>query len=288
MVASVRVAWLDETDLFFIDPGSTGYSRAAPGADARQFHGFNEDIASVGDFIRLYTSRQQCRSSPKFLVGESYGTTRASALGDYLQDRDGLDLNGMALVSSLMNFATARFPQGNDLPFLLFLPTYTAGAWYHRKLGGAFTGVDLRTALRAAEKFVQEKYAPALRRGDALPAAEKAVLAKEVAALTGMPEAFVLQRNLRIDIFTYTSKLLEDKDRSVGRYDCRLTGIRYQPGTSGAGRSSTRASRSCWVLTRPVLTTTAAVNSSMRVTCLTTRSRVNSSRGTIPMFRTST
>jgi carboxypeptidase C (cathepsin A) len=150
-----------------------------------------------------------------------------------LQDRYGLYLNGIALVSSIMNFATARFTQGNDLPFLLFLPTYTAGAWYHRKLGGAFTGVDLRTALQAAEKFVQEKYAPALLRGDALPAAEKAVLAKEVAALTGMPEAFVLQRNLRIDIFTYTSKLLEDKDRSVGRYDCRLTGIRYQPGTSG-------------------------------------------------------
>jgi carboxypeptidase C (cathepsin A) len=226
-------AWLDETDLVFIDPVSTGYSRAALGEDAKQFHGFNEDIASVGDFIRLYTTRQQRWSSPKFLVGESYGTTRASALSDYLQDRYGLYLNGIALVSSIMNFATARFTQGNDLPFLLFLPTYTAGAWYHRKLGGAFTGVDLRTALQAAEKFVQEKYAPALLRGDALPAAEKAVLAKEVAALTGMPEAFVLQRNLRIDIFTYTSKLLEDKDRSVGRYDCRLTGIRYQPGTSG-------------------------------------------------------
>ena len=226
-------SWLDETDLVFLDPVSTGYSRAATGEDPKQFHGFNEDIASVGDFIRLYTTRNQRWSSPKFLVGESYGTTRASGLSDYLQDRYGLYLNGISLISSIMNFATARFTQGNDLPFTLFLPTYTAGAWYHKKLGGALATADLRAALNAAEKFVQEKYSPALMRGDALPAAEKAALAKEIAALTGLPEAFVLQRNLRIDIFTFTSKLLEDKDRSVGRFDCRLTGIRYQPGTAG-------------------------------------------------------
>ncbi len=226
-------SWLDETDLVFLDPVSTGYSRAATGEDPKQFHGFNEDIASVGDFIRLYTTRYQRWSSPKFLVGESYGTTRASSLSDYLQDRYGLYLNGISLVSSIMNFQTARFTQGNDLPFTLFLPTYTAGAWYHKKLGGALAGADLRTALAAAEKFVQEKYAPALMRGDALPAAEKAALAKELAGLTGLNEAFILQRNLRIDIFTFTSKLLEDKDRSVGRYDNRLTGIRYQPGTTG-------------------------------------------------------
>lgn len=226
-------SWLDETDLVFIDPVSTGFSRAAASEDPKQFHGFNEDIASVGDFIRLYTTRYQRWSSPKFLVGESYGTTRASALSDYLQTRYGLYLNGISLVSSIMNFQTARFTQGNDLPFALFLPTYTAGAWFHKKLGSAFAGADLRTALAAAEKFVQEKYAPALLRGDALPAAEKAALAKELAALTGLPEAFVLQRDLRVDIFTYTAKLLEEQDRSVGRYDCRLTGIRYQPGTAG-------------------------------------------------------
>jgi carboxypeptidase C (cathepsin A) len=225
--------WLDQTDLVFIDPVSTGFSRAAAGEDARQFHGFNEDIASVGDFIRLYTTRNTRWSSPKFLIGESYGTTRASALSDYLQERYGFYLNGITLVSSIMNFATARFTPGNDLPYALFLPTYTAGAWYHKRLGGAHASADLPTALRAAEKFVQEKYTPALMRGDALPAAEKAALAKELAALTGLPEAFVLQRNLRVDIFTFTSKLLEDKDRSVGRYDCRLTGIRYAPGTAG-------------------------------------------------------
>jgi carboxypeptidase C (cathepsin A) len=224
------LCWLDQTDLVFIDPVSTGYSRAAAGEDPKQFHGFNEDIASVGDFIRLYTTRYARWPSPKFLIGESYGTTRASALSDYLQTRYGLYLNGVTLLSSIMNFETARFTPGNDLPYTLFLPTYAAGAWYHKKLGAAYATADLPTVLKAAETFVQEKYAPALMRGDALTAAEKTALAHEESALIGLPEAFILQRNLRIDISTYTVKLLEDQDRSVGRYDNRLTGIRYAPG----------------------------------------------------------
>ncbi|MDB6113841.1 MAG: peptidase [Lacunisphaera sp.] len=223
--------WLDATDLVFIDPVSTGYSRAATGEDPHQFHGFNEDIASIGDFIRLYTTRYQRWGSPKFLVGESYGTTRASGLSDYLQDRYGLYLNGITLISSIMNFQTARFTQGNDLPYQLFLPTYAAGAWYHKKLGGAHATEDLRTVVKAAGRFVQEKYAPALMLGDALPAADKAALAKEMAGLIGLPESFIAQRNLRIDIFTFTRELLADQNRSVGRFDSRLTGIRYQPGT---------------------------------------------------------
>ena len=229
------LCWLDQTDLVFIDPVSTGFSRAANGEDPKQFHGFNEDIASVGDFIRLYTTRNSRWPSPKFLIGESYGTTRASALSDYLQDRYGLYLNGITLVSSIMNFETARFTPGNDLPYALFMPTYAAGAWYHHKLGAAYAKADLPTVLKAAEKFVQEKYSPALMRGDDLTAAEKAALAKELAALIGLPESFVLQRNLRIDIYTFTTKLLEEQNRSVGRYDSRLTGIRYAPGTAGRG-----------------------------------------------------
>ena len=123
------LCWLDQTDLVFVDPVSTGFSRAATGEDPHQFHGFNEDIASVGDFIRLYITRNSRWPSPKFLIGESYGTTRASALSDYLQDHYGLYLNGITLVSSIMNFETARFTPGNDLPYTLFLPTYAAGAW---------------------------------------------------------------------------------------------------------------------------------------------------------------
>jgi carboxypeptidase C (cathepsin A) len=225
-------SWLDTTDLVFIDPVSTGYSRAAKDEEPHQFHGFNEDVASVGDFIRLYTTRYQRWASPKFLVGESYGTTRASALSDYLQDRYGLYLNGITLISSIMNFQTARFAPGNDLPYQLFLPSYTAGAWYHKKLAGALANADLPTAVKTAEKFVQDRYAPALMLGDALPAKDKAALAKELAGLTGLGETFIAQHNLRIDIFTFTRELLADQDRSVGRYDSRLTGIRYQPGTA--------------------------------------------------------
>ena len=224
-------SWLDLTDLVFIDPVSTGYSRAAAGEDPKQFHGYTEDIASVADFIRLYTTRHQRWASPKFLVGESYGTTRASGLSDFLQQRYGLYLNGICLVSSIMNFQTARFAPGNDLPYLLFLPTYAAGAWYHKKLGAALAGKDLPTVLQVAERFVDEKYAPALMQGERLPDATRRALAREMAELTGLREELLAQRNLRVDIFSFTRLLLEKENRSVGRYDCRLTGIRYSPGT---------------------------------------------------------
>jgi len=225
--------WLDQTDLVFIDPVSTGYSRSAAGEDPKQFHGFNEDIASVGDFIRLYTTRHARWPSPKFLVGESYGTTRASGLSDYLQDRYGLYLNGITLVSSIMNFATARFTPGNDLPYWLFMPTYSAAAWYHKRLRGPLAGAPLSAVVAAATEFAQNRLAPALARGDALPATEKAAVGAELARLIGLDEKLVLQRGLRVDIFTFTSKILEDENRSVGRYDSRLTGIRYWPGTAG-------------------------------------------------------
>ncbi len=125
---------LDKTDLVFIDPVSTGYSRSVPGEQPDQFHGYKKDIESVGDFIQQYTTRSHRWSCPKFIIGESYGTTRAAGLSTYLQDRHGMYLNGLMLISSILNFSTARFDAGNDLPFLLFLPTYTATAWYHKKL----------------------------------------------------------------------------------------------------------------------------------------------------------
>ncbi|MHC5004683.1 MAG: S10 family serine carboxypeptidase-like protein, partial [Planctomycetota bacterium] len=125
---------LDLTDLVFIDPVTTGYSRAAEGEDPKQFHGVDEDVESVGEFIRLYTTRFRRWASPKFLAGESYGTTRAAGLSGHLQQRHGMFLNGIVLVSSVLDFRTVRFDRGNDLPYLLFLPTCTATAWYHERL----------------------------------------------------------------------------------------------------------------------------------------------------------
>ena len=126
---------LDKTDLVFIDPVTTGFSRAVPGEADKQFHGFKADIESVGDFIRLYVSRNHRWASPRYLIGESYGTTRAAGLSGYLQERHGLYLNGIMLVSVVLNFMTLRFAPGNDLPYLLYLPTYAATAHYHGRLG---------------------------------------------------------------------------------------------------------------------------------------------------------
>jgi len=128
------VSLLDISDLVFIDPVSTGYSRAVPGEPPQQFHGITPDVESVADFIRLYATRNKRWSSPKFLAGESYGTTRAAGLSGYLQQRYGMYLNGIVLISSILNFETAEFDAGNDLPYILYLPTYTAIAWYHKKL----------------------------------------------------------------------------------------------------------------------------------------------------------
>jgi carboxypeptidase C (cathepsin A) len=143
---------LPETDLVFIDPVSTGYSRPVPGERAREFHGFKKDIESVGDFIRLYTTRYQRWTSPKFLAGESYGTTRAAGLSSYLQDRHGMYLNGLILISAVLDFMTLEFDPGNELPYVLFLPTYTATAWYHHKLKPALQK-DLHAALKEASEL---------------------------------------------------------------------------------------------------------------------------------------
>ncbi len=217
-------SWLDETDLVFIDPVSTGYSRAAKDVDAKQFHGFNGDIESVADFIRLYTTRYQRWSSPKFLVGESYGTTRAAGLSDYLQQKYDFYLNGIVLISSIMNFQTARFAPGNDLPYQLFLPTYTAAAWYHKKLSGDWAK-DLPSALKRAEEFVAKDYTLALMQGDALPAKERERITKELSTLTGLSTEFIARQNMRVSIFQFVRELRRDENRTVGRLDSRIVGI---------------------------------------------------------------
>jgi carboxypeptidase C (cathepsin A) len=217
-------SWLDQTDLVFIDPVSTGYSRAAKDVDPKQFHGFSGDIESVGEFIRLWTTRNQRWASPKFLVGESYGTTRAAGLSDYLQQKYDFYLNGIMLISSIMNFQTARFAPGNDLPYQLFLPTYTAAAWYHGRLKGDLAK-DLPKALARAEQFVLKDYSLALMQGDALPAAERTRIAKELVALTGLTEDYVLKQNLRISMIGFVTELKKDENRNVGRLDSRIVGI---------------------------------------------------------------
>jgi carboxypeptidase C (cathepsin A) len=215
---------LDVTDLVFIDPVTTGYSRAVPGEPDKQFHGVEEDIRSVGDFIRLYATRNRRWTSPKFLAGESYGTTRAAGLSGYLQQRYGMYLNGIILISSILNFQTAEFDTGNDLPYILYLPTYTAIAWYHKKLPVDLQ-TDLQKAIQESRSFAAREYSEVLMVGDSLPAARRSEVAQKLSRLTGLSAEYIERSNLRIEIQRFDKELLRDQRRTVGRLDGRFTGI---------------------------------------------------------------
>ena len=219
------VSLLDISDLVFIDPVSTGYSRAVPGEAPKQFHGVTEDVESVADFIRLYATRNKRWSSPKFLAGESYGTTRAAGLSGYLQQRYGMYLNGIVLISAILNFETAEFDTGNDLPYILYLPTYTAIAWYHKKLPSDLQGGDVQKAVEESRKFSVGEYADALMTGDALPSARRAEIMQKLARLTGLSPDYIDRTNLRIEIQRFTKELLRSERRTIGRIDARFTGI---------------------------------------------------------------
>jgi carboxypeptidase C (cathepsin A) len=214
---------LDLTDLVFIDPVTTGYSRAAKGQKPDQFHGVEEDIRTVAEFIRLYTTRNERWASPKFLAGESYGTTRAAGLVGHLQDQMGMNFNGVVLISSVLNFGTLVSNEGNDLPYILFLPSYTATAWYHKALADDLQA-DRARALAEAEKFALGQYATALLKGDTLDPAEKQKVARQLARLTGLSEAFVRRSNLRVGMGRFGKELLRGRRRTVGRYDSRYLG----------------------------------------------------------------
>jgi len=214
---------LQFTDLVFIDPVTTGFSRAAPGQEDKQFHGFDGDLESVAEFIRLYLTRSERWGSAKFLAGESYGTTRAAALSERLLDNDGIYLNGITLISSVLNFETIAFAAGNDLPYALFLPSYTAAAWYHKKLSKDLQG-DLEKALGEARRFAANEYSAALMKGDKLTSSERMSAVREMARLTGLPEQYIEQSNLRVSEPRFTKELLRDQRKTIGRYDSRLEG----------------------------------------------------------------
>jgi carboxypeptidase C (cathepsin A) len=216
--------WLDLTDLVFIDPVGTGYSRAKKPELGKKFWGVEGDIQSVGEFIRLYLGRYERWGSPLFLVGESYGTTRAAGLSGHLVDR-GIALSGVMLVSSVLNFQTNRFARGNDTPYPLFLPTYTATAWYHRKLPADLQSQPLRKVLDEVERWAAVDYPAALARGDRLVGAERAAVADRLSRYTGLDKVYVDQSDLRIEIQHFCKELLRDQKRTVGRLDSRFQGI---------------------------------------------------------------
>ncbi|HET7276631.1 MAG TPA: peptidase S10 [Dermatophilaceae bacterium] len=211
---------LSITDLVFIDPVDTGYSRAVEGGKAEGFLGYQGDLESVGEVIRLWTSRHGRWLSPKFLAGESYGTLRAAALAEHLQSRHGMYLNGIILISAVLDFATIDFDFRNDRASIDFLPTYAATAHYHGKHGRK----ALKSVLAEAEAYAARDYPWALSRGARLTAAERAEAVGSIARLTGLSEDYVDRANLRLEHIRYFTELLRDRRLSVGRLDTRFTG----------------------------------------------------------------
>ncbi|HEV7646800.1 MAG TPA: peptidase S10 [Actinophytocola sp.] len=211
---------LAHSDLVFIDPVSTGFSRAVKGERPGEYHGFQGDIESVGEVIRLWTSRNGRWMSPKFLAGESYGTTRAGGLAQHLQARYGMYLNGLMLISAVLDFASLDFTAGNDLPYALFLPTYAAIGHYH----GVLADRPLEELLSDAEDFASRDYPWALARGHRLSTEERAATVSRLAALTGLSEDYVDRVNLRIEHVRFYTELLRHKRLVTGRLDARFTG----------------------------------------------------------------
>jgi carboxypeptidase C (cathepsin A) len=210
--------------MVFIDPVSTGYSRTVPKEKPDQFHNVKKDIESVGEFIRIWTTRNKRWTSPKFLIGESYGTTRAAGLAGYLHQRHGMYLNGIMFISSILNFQTARFNEGNDLPFILFLPSYTATAWYHHKLQEDLQQ-DLDKALQEARDFAMNEYMLGLMKGNDLEDDDRQHIIEKLARLTGLSKSYIEGTNLRINIHRFCKELLRDEGVTIGRLDSRFKGF---------------------------------------------------------------
>ncbi len=220
--------WLDVTDLVFIDPVGTGYSRPAEGQKGSEFYGVQEDIQWVADFIRLYITKYERWASPMFLAGESYGTTRAAGLSEYLLDRYGIALNGIIFISTVLDFQTLQAGNSNDLPYPLYLPTYTATAWHHGKLAPDLQA-DLQKTLTQVEQWAINTYLVALTKGDALAADQRKQVLRMLARFTALPVTVIEKCNLRVPPSVFQKHLLADKRQVVGRFDSRIVGFDPEP-----------------------------------------------------------
>src|SRR6266403_3758518 len=216
---------LDKTDMVFLDPVGTGFSHAVGKAQDKDFWGVDQDVKSLAQFITLYVSRNDRWNSPKFLIGESYGTFRSAALGNYLQSHDGMDFNGIDLISSVLDLGTISFQPGSDLPYVFYLPSYAATAWYHKVLKDR--PENLVAFVEEARKFASNEYAPALMKGTKLTAAEKADMAKKLSRYTGLSEDYLIKANLRVSLGQFMEELQRNRGLTTGRLDSRYSGLTY-------------------------------------------------------------
>ena len=221
---------LDASDLVFIDAPGTGFSRIAGEDKDKAFFGVDQDLYAFSEFITQFLSKYGRWNSPKYLFGESYGTMRAAGLALALQDRD-VDLNGVILLSDILNWDFVpddpELNPGVDLPYIVSLPTYAATAWYHNRVTDR--PADLRSFLDQVETFATTDYAQALLKGNDLPAAERQAVAEKLSAFTGLPVAYLLKTNLRIEYGAFQKELLAGETLTTGTLDTRFSGATLDP-----------------------------------------------------------
>jgi carboxypeptidase C (cathepsin A) len=216
---------LDKTDMVFIDPVGTGFSHAVGKAQDKDFWGVDSDVRSLAQFIVTYVNRNDRWNSAKFLIGESYGTFRSAALSNYLQQRDGMYFNGIVLMSSVLDLGTISFNPGDDMPYIFYLPSYAATAWYHKVLKDRPD--NLESFLSEARHFAETEYAAALIKGSRLDEATKADIAKKLSRYTGLSEEYLLKANLRVNLAQFREELQRSRGLTTGRLDARFSGWTY-------------------------------------------------------------
>ncbi|HEX3927037.1 MAG TPA: hypothetical protein VHW65_03500 [Gemmatimonadales bacterium] len=212
---------LDKTDMVFIDPVGTGFSHVVGKGKTKDFWGIDQDVSSIGQFINRYVTRNGRWNSPKFLIGESYGTFRSAALGNYLQNHDNMTINGIVLISSVLDVNTIFYPPGNDIDYLVYLPSFAATAWYHKLVKDA---PDLPAFVDQARKYAAGDYASALMKGSSITPAEKAAVAAQLARFTGLSEDYIMRADLRVSEPQFTAELLRSRGLTTGRLDARFAG----------------------------------------------------------------
>lgn len=215
---------LDVTDLVFIDPVGTGFSYAMPGVDPQEFYGVTQDARSIAQFIRLWLSENNRWNSPKYLGGESYGTTRSAAVLNQLEGQyNDVALNGVILISTVLDFGAGADTPGNEVSYALNLPSMAATAMFHGK--SVFTGAPTEQVVAEARAWAMDVYLPALMQGNALAGERRATIRRDLARYTGLSEAFLDRADLRVTPSRFYKELLRDRGLTVGRLDARYTGV---------------------------------------------------------------
>jgi carboxypeptidase C (cathepsin A) len=216
---------LDKADLVFIDPVGTGFSRVVGKGDTKDYWGVDQDVKEFADFIASYLSRNGRWNSPKFLIGESYGTFRSIALANYLEQHRGIYINGISLISTVLDLSTLQFSLGDDRSYIFYVPSYAAAAWYYKTLKNR--PGELEPFLKEVRQWAQTDYAAALLKGDSISADEKSQIAKKLSEYTSLGEDYILKADLRVNLPQFQAEMQRNRGITVGRYDSRYSGPTY-------------------------------------------------------------